>query len=37
MNATSDYLARLDAALRGVPHGIASEIRAGIAEELARL
>ncbi|QTV79186.1 HAAS signaling domain-containing protein [Microbacterium sp. NIBRBAC000506063] len=29
-----DYLARLDAAMRGVPHGIAGEIRAGIAEEL---
>ncbi|MDR2996765.1 MAG: DUF1700 domain-containing protein, partial [Microbacterium sp.] len=34
---TADYLARLDAALRDVPHGIASDIRAGIAEELAGL
>lgn len=31
---TADYLARLDAALRDVPHGIAAEIRAGIVEEL---
>ncbi|UJP10251.1 hypothetical protein L2X99_00565 [Microbacterium sp. KUDC0406] len=33
----ADYLAGLDAALRDVPHGIASDIRAGIAEELAGL
>lgn len=33
----SEYLARLDTALRDVPHGIASEIRAGIAEELSSL
>lgn len=37
MTATSDYLTRLDVALRDVPHGIAAEIRAGIAEELASL
>jgi hypothetical protein len=37
MTATSDYLARLDVALRDVPHGIAAEIRAGIAEELSSL
>lgn len=37
MTATSDYLTRLDVALRDVPHGIADEIRAGIAEELASL
>lgn len=35
--ATSDYLARLDRALRDVPHGIAAEIRSGIAEELSSL
>lgn len=29
-----DYLARLDAAMGGLPHGVASEIRGGIAEEL---
>jgi len=33
----TDYLDRLDAALRDVPHGVAAEIRAGIAEELASL
>lgn len=32
--ARIEYLARLDAAMRDVPHGIAAEIRAGIAEEL---
>lgn len=37
MTATSDYLARLDVALRDVPHGVAAEIRAGIAEELSSL
>ncbi|MGN7977760.1 HAAS signaling domain-containing protein [Microbacterium sp. 22195] len=37
MTDTSDYLARLDAALRDVPHGIAAEIRAGITEELSTL
>lgn len=35
--AASEYLVRLDAALRDVPHGVAAEIRAGIAEELASL
>lgn len=34
MTDTADYLARLDEALRDVPHGVASDIRAGIAEEL---
>jgi len=34
---TAGYLARLDAALRDVPHGIAAEIRAGITEELSTL
>ncbi len=29
-----DFLARLDAAMREVPHGVATEIRAGIVEEL---
>ncbi|KDA07216.1 hypothetical protein DC31_01060 [Microbacterium sp. CH12i] len=29
-----DFLARLDAEMQSVPHGIATEIRAGIAEEL---
>lgn len=29
-----DYLARLDEAMRGLPHGVASDIRGGIAEEL---
>lgn len=29
-----DYLARLDEAMRGLPHGVASDIREGIAEEL---
>lgn len=29
-----EYLARLDEAMRAVPHGVASEIRAGILEEL---
>lgn len=33
----SDYLAQLDAAMANVPHGVATEIRAGIAEELAGL
>lgn len=37
MTDTSDYLARLDVALRDVPHGIAAEIRAGVAEELSSL
>lgn len=37
MTATADYLTRLDDALRDVPHGIAAEIRAGIAEELSSL
>lgn len=34
MTTTADYLARLDDALRDVPHGIAADIRNGIAEEL---
>ncbi|WP_226531395.1 HAAS signaling domain-containing protein [Microbacterium paraoxydans] len=29
-----DYLARLDEAMRDLPHGVASEIRGGIVEEL---
>lgn len=29
-----DYLTRLDEAMRGLPHGVASDIRGGIAEEL---
>lgn len=29
-----DYLARLDEAMRGLPHGVASDIRGGIVEEL---
>ncbi|WP_223622193.1 hypothetical protein [Microbacterium sp. EST19A] len=29
-----DYLARLDAAMRDLPHGVAADIRDGIAEEL---
>ncbi|MGM7671450.1 HAAS signaling domain-containing protein [Microbacterium sp. A93] len=29
-----DYLKRLDAAMRNVPHGVAAEIRGGILEEL---
>lgn len=29
-----EYLARLDEAMGGLPHGVASEIRGGIAEEL---
>lgn len=29
-----DFLARLDTAMRGLPHGVASEIRAGVVEEL---
>ncbi|WP_298865891.1 hypothetical protein [uncultured Microbacterium sp.] len=37
MTATSEYLARLDDALRSVPYGVAAEIRAGIAEELQSL
>jgi hypothetical protein len=32
-----DYLARLDEAMRGLPHGVASDIRGAIAEELAGL
>lgn len=31
---SKDFLARLDAAMQNVPHGIATEIRGGIAEEL---
>lgn len=30
----ADYLARLDHAMRDLPHGVASEIRGGVAEEL---
>ena len=37
MTATSDYLARLEVALRDVPHGLAAEIRDGITEELTSL
>ncbi|MFD5213228.1 HAAS signaling domain-containing protein [Microbacterium sp. NPDC058345] len=37
ITAAAEYLTRLDAALRDVPHGIASDIRAGIAEELSSL
>lgn len=37
MTETDDYLDRLDVALREVPHGVASEIRDGIAEELRAL
>ncbi len=37
MITAAEYLARLDTALRDVPHGIASDIRAGIAEELSSL
>ncbi|MFJ4046423.1 HAAS signaling domain-containing protein [Microbacterium sp. NPDC089987] len=37
MTTAAAYLARLDAALQDVPHGIASEIRNGIAEELTGL
>lgn len=29
-----EYLARLDEAMRGLPHGVASDIRGGIVEEL---
>lgn len=29
-----EYLARLDEAMRGLPHGVAADIRGGIAEEL---
>lgn len=29
-----EYLARLDDAMRGLPHGVASDIRDGVAEEL---
>lgn len=29
-----DYLARLDAAMRDLPHGVAEDIRDGVAEEL---
>jgi len=32
-----EYLARLDAAMSSLPHGVAGEIRSGIAEELAGL
>lgn len=32
-----EYLTRLDAAMHDVPHGVATEIRAGIAEELGGL
>ena len=32
-----DYLARLDEAMRGLPHGVAGDIRQGIAEELSGL
>lgn len=32
-----DYLARLDDAMRGLPHGVAADIRGGIAEELTGL
>lgn len=32
-----EFLARLDAAMREVPHGVATEIRAGITEEFAGL
>jgi uncharacterized membrane protein len=32
-----DYLARLEAAMRDLPHGVAADIRGGIAEELAGL
>lgn len=32
-----NFLARLDAAMQSVPHGVATEIRAGIVEELAGL
>lgn len=37
MTVASEYLARLDDALRSVPRGVAAEIRAGIAEELQSL
>lgn len=30
----ADYLGRLDSAMRGLPHGVASDIRDGVAEEL---
>lgn len=30
----TDFLSRLDHAMRSIPHGVAREIRAGIAEEL---
>lgn len=32
-----EYLARLDAAMSALPHGVAAEIRSGIAEELSGL
>lgn len=32
-----EYLARLDDAMRALPHGVAGEIRSGIAEELSGL
>lgn len=32
-----DYLARLDDAIRALPHGVAMEIRDGVAEELSAL
>ena len=34
MSQITDYLRRLDEALTAVPHGVATEIRAGIAESL---
>ena len=33
----AEYLRRLDAAIAPLPHGVAAEIRAGVAEELAGL
>ena len=36
-NLRDDYLARLDEAMRDLPHGVAADIRGGIAEELAGL
>ncbi len=32
-----DYLARLDEAMRALPHGVAADIRQGVAEELSGL
>lgn len=37
MTAADDYLARLDESLRDVPHRVAADIRAGVAEELRSL